>query len=128
MHMPSDQPPGAPAGPGARHAAAPTVQRLAPAAAAGRVRAGTISIVDVRPPEERQLAAIGLPHTGLEAGGLERLLGLPKDVPLAFLCHHGMRSQQAAEYFLGQGFRDVHNIVGGIEAWAAQVDPDVPRY
>ena len=46
------------------------------------------------------------------------LEALPKDTALAFLCHHGGRSQQAAEHFRGLGFREVYNIDGGIDAWA----------
>jgi monothiol glutaredoxin len=43
-------------------------------------------------------------------------------------CHHGVRSQRAAEELVAAGFRDVHNLVGGIEAWSRDVDPEVPRY
>ena len=49
--------------------------------------------------------------------GLDQILGLPRDTPLVFHCHHGGRSQQAAEYFLDQGFTRVANLRGGIEAW-----------
>jgi monothiol glutaredoxin len=101
---------------------------LTPTEAATMVRDGSLTIVDVRPPEERELAAIALPYAVLEAGGLERLLELPKDTPLGFLCHHGGRSAQAAEHFRARGFSAVYNIAGGIEAWALEVDPSVPRY
>ena len=53
---------------------------------------------------------------------------LSKDTPLAFYCHHGSRSQAAAEYLLRQGFRTLYNLRGGIEAWSREVDPKVPRY
>ena len=43
-------------------------------------------------------------------------------------CHHGGRSQNAAEHFLGKGFRTVYNLAGGIDAWSQQVDPKIPRY
>ncbi|HVI57893.1 MAG TPA: rhodanese-like domain-containing protein [Luteimonas sp.] len=104
------------------------IRDLTPAEAAARVRDGSLTIVDVRPPEERALAAIALPYAVLEAGGLEELLSRPHDLALAFLCHHGGRSAQAAAYFGGHGFADVANIVGGIEAWSQDVDPSVPRY
>jgi monothiol glutaredoxin len=42
-----------------------------------------------------------------------------KDSALAFLCHHGNSSRQAAEYFRSLGFHDLYNVEGGIEAWAA---------
>jgi len=104
------------------------VQDLTPAEAAARVRDGSLTIVDVRPLPERELAAIALPYAVLENGGLEELLAQPQDLPLAFLCHHGGRSAQAAEHFRARGFTEVFNIVGGIDAWAQDVDPSVPRY
>jgi monothiol glutaredoxin len=93
-----------------------------------QTRAGAITLIDVRPPEERAIAAVPIDYSGLENGGLERLLALPKDTPLAFLCHHGGRSAQAAMYFAQQGFGKVYNVVGGIDAWSLEVDPKIPRY
>ncbi|MGB0133140.1 Grx4 family monothiol glutaredoxin [Dokdonella sp.] len=86
-----------------------------------------ITVIDVRPAGERELA----PFSGaevLDASSHDRLVKLPKETPLAFLCHHGNSSRRAAEHFREQGFRVVHNIEGGIEAWAAEVDQKVPRY
>ena len=51
-----------------------------------------------------------------------------KDTPIVFQCHHGMRSRSAAEHFLTQGYRNVYNLTGGIEAWSSEVDPKVPHY
>jgi len=45
-----------------------------------------------------------------------------------FQCHHGIRSQAAAEYCVEKGFRNVYNVVGGIDAWSLTVDRSVPRY
>jgi len=103
------------------------VGSLSPADAAARTRSGDLTLVDVRPPEERALAAVPEPFVTLEDGGLERLLALPKDRPLAFLCHHGVRSALAAEYFRAHGFGDTYNVEGGIEAWA-DIDAGLPRY
>ncbi len=58
----------------------------------------------------------------------DHLMTLERDTPIVFQCHHGMRSQAAAEYFLGAGFRRLYNLIGGIEAWSRDVDPAVPRY
>ena len=93
-----------------------------------QTRAGAITLVDVRPPEERAIAAAPVDYSGLENAGLERLLALPKDTPLAFLCHHGGRSAQAAMYFAQRGFDNLYNVVGGIDAWSLNVDPEIPRY
>ena len=103
-------------------------RNLSVADADARARTGAITLVDVRPPEERAVAAVGVAHEALEDGGLERLLALPKDMPIAFLCHHGGRSAQAAMYFAQYGFDNLYNVVGGIDAWSLNVDPEIPRY
>ena len=56
------------------------------------------------------------------------ILGLDRDTTLVFQCHHGIRSQAAAEYCVEKGFRNVYNVVGGIDAWSLTVDRSVPRY
>jgi rhodanese-related sulfurtransferase len=43
-------------------------------------------------------------------------------------CHHGVRSHHAAVILLESGFKKVHNLTGGIDAWSQIVDPSVPRY
>ena len=43
-------------------------------------------------------------------------------------CHHGGRSQAAAEHFRSRGFTNVNNMAGGIDAWSREVDSEVPRY
>jgi len=58
----------------------------------------------------------------------DQLCGCDKDTPVIFQCHHGIRSQQAAEYFRQQGFRNLCNVQGGIDAWSQFVDGTVPRY
>jgi monothiol glutaredoxin len=93
-----------------------------------RIVAGAIDVIDVRPPEERALAPFPQPHEVLDEDSMDRLAALPKDLPLAFLCHHGNRSRQAAEHFRGLGFHDLYNVEGGIAAWSQQVDPGVPQY
>lgn len=103
------------------------VKPLAVAELKARLDAGDITVVDVRPDEDRDFA----PFAGaevLDADSHDRLAALDKATPLAFLCHHGNSSRQAAEHFRGLGFRDVYNVEGGIEAWSAEIDPTVPRY
>ena len=43
-------------------------------------------------------------------------------------CHHGGRSARAAEFLLRQGFTQVTNLAGGIDAWAQEIDPSIVRY
>jgi monothiol glutaredoxin len=84
-------------------------------------------LVDVRTVEERATAKIE-PSVFLDEVLEGKLDDLDRDQTLVFYCHHGMRSQQAATHMLRLGFRDVHNLQGGIDAWSIHVDPEVPRY
>jgi monothiol glutaredoxin len=107
--------------------APPKVRALSPVEAAGKLAAGALTLVDVRPPEERAFAKVKASFETLDDDGLARLEALPKDTPLAFLCHHGGRSAQAAEHFRQRGFTEVYNVVGGIDAWA-DADPAIGKY
>jgi monothiol glutaredoxin len=86
-----------------------------------------LRLYDVRGAQERAIAQIAgsVPFDAQAAAELE---GLPKDSTLVFVCHHGMRSQAAAEQIISRGFRNVYNLRGGIDAWSSEVDPSVPRY
>jgi monothiol glutaredoxin len=92
-----------------------------------RLAAGDITVIDVRAPQERSLAPFARAEI-LDSATHERLAALPKDTPLAFLCHLGNSSRRAAEHFREHGFRDVYNVEGGIDAWAREIDSNVPRY
>ena len=102
------------------------VGMLSPAQAAERVQAGTLTLVDVRPADERALAEAPLAHRDFD-DGVEEIEALPKDTPLAFLCRSGGRSAQAAEHFRALGFKELYNIEGGINAWAL-LDPSLRAY
>ena len=104
----------------------PKVRPLAPADAAAKRDAGEATIVDVRPPEERAQASIPGEFRTLD-DGTEALESLPKDTPLAFLCHRGGRSASAAEHFRQLGFTRLYNIAGGVDAWA-DIDTAIPKY
>ncbi|MEJ7746043.1 MAG: Grx4 family monothiol glutaredoxin [Luteimonas sp.] len=106
--------------------APPPVRTVLPGEAQDRAASGTLRIVDVRPGNERALASLSLPFLTLD-DGLAPLQKLSKDTPLAFLCHHGGRSAEAAEHFRELGYREVYNIEGGIAAWA-DIDPKISRY
>lgn len=106
--------------------APPPVRELSPMDAAARIAAGTLTLVDVRPPEERAFAAIKTKFATAD-DGIAALEALPKDTALAFLCHHGNRSAQAAGHFRQLGFGEVYNVTGGIDAWA-DMDSAVPKY
>ncbi len=100
-----------------------TPQMLAAWRAEGRVH----HLLDVRTDEEWALARIEGARL-LDEATDAWLATLPKDEPIVFQCHHGVRSQHAAQHFLGRGHRQVFNLSGGIDAWSTQVDAAVPRY
>jgi len=106
--------------------APPPVRALSPTDAHARASTGSLRLVDVRPADERAKATAPVPHSTFDDGP-GALEALPRDTPLAFLCHHGSRSGQAAEHFRQLGFREVYNVEGGIDAWS-DVDADIPRY
>lgn len=93
-----------------------------------RLDAGDITVIDIRPPGERAAAPFPGAHEVLDQGSIDRLSQGDKNQPLAFLCHFGNSSRQAAEHFRGLGFRQVFNVEGGIDAWAQRIDSSVPRY
>jgi len=87
----------------------------------------TVILIDVRGSEERTLASLDAAKP-MNSETMQLMEALPKDTALAFICHVGNRSQVAAEHFRKQGFTNVNNVVGGIDAWSKEVDPSVPEY
>lgn len=86
-----------------------------------------LQLWDVRTDAERRLAVIpGARH--LDPQGVEEIDDLDRGTLLVFHCHHGIRSQAAAEYFAAKGFTNLCNVTGGIEAWSLHIDPTVQRY
>ncbi|HLG90402.1 MAG TPA: rhodanese-like domain-containing protein [Alphaproteobacteria bacterium] len=85
-------------------------------------------ILDVREPWEIEIAALpdvlSIPLHEL----VGRVADVPRDRPVAVMCHHGGRSAQATAWLRQQGFARVMNVAGGIDAWARTVDPSVSRY
>ncbi|PPC91483.1 MAG: rhodanese [Methylobacter sp.] len=85
-------------------------------------------LLDVREPIEFRYAKIEgsvlIPLNQLS----ERLDELDKAQHVVVICHHGMRSLQAANYLVHYGFEQVSNLIGGVDAWSLQCDNQVPRY
>ncbi|MEY4577850.1 MAG: glutaredoxin [Pseudomonadota bacterium] len=105
----------------------PKVRQLSPEGLKSMRDGGTkFEIFDVRTPEEQRLATLGARL--LDEQAVAYIETLDKGVPLVFHCHHGGRSQAAAERFVRQGYREVYNLAGGIDAWSSTVDPSIPRY
>jgi monothiol glutaredoxin len=86
-----------------------------------------LELWDVRTDMEREIARINGARQ-LDKSGTEHIEELARDTLLVFHCHHGTRSQAAAQYFVAKGFTNVCNLVGGIDAWSTLIDASVPRY
>jgi len=93
-----------------------------------------IQLVDVREDQELERARLSWPvlHLPLSrsADWIARIdTLLARERPVAVLCHAGIRSWQFGCWLIEQqGYSDVWNLQGGIDAWSVEVDPQVPRY
>lgn len=85
-------------------------------------------LLDVREADELEISRLpGIVH--LPMGEVaERLGELDSTAPTVVVCRTGNRSGRVAEFLVGQGFTDVRNLVGGMNAWAEVVDPTMPTY
>ncbi|MFT5770598.1 MAG: monothiol glutaredoxin, partial [Lysobacterales bacterium] len=88
---------------------------------------GEVILVDVRGDDERAIASIAQARA-MNTEVMAEIEAMPKDSALAFICHTGGRSQVAAEHFRKQGFTNVSNVAGGIDAWSKEIDPEVALY
>ena len=85
-------------------------------------------LVDVR--EQWEADLVSIPGSVLiPVGELPDRLGeLDSDADIVLYCHHGMRSDRALQFLERMEFTHVRHLTGGIDAWAAKVDPTLPRY
>lgn len=85
-------------------------------------------MIDVREPHELEISHLPgaevIPFGELAA----HLPTLKKDEEIVLVCKAGTRSARAVEMLLGAGFSNVRHLDGGINAWAAEVDPTLPIY
>ncbi len=86
-----------------------------------------IFILDVRNQNEFDVCNLNgylLPFAELTA----RINELDPNAHIIIHCHAGGRSRRATEYLMGQGFKKVFNLRGGITAWANEIDPKMAKY
>jgi sulfur-carrier protein adenylyltransferase/sulfurtransferase len=90
-------------------------------------RGDDLFVLDVREPHEYQISNIGghlIPLNDLP----KRLGELDSNREIVVHCKMGGRSAKAVEFLRQSGFGRVHNLAGGINAWADRVDPKLPKY
>jgi len=92
-------------------------------------RAEKFRLIDVREADEWAVARLPqaelIPLSEFQQRATTELV---PDEALVLYCHHGMRSGRAQGYLKAQGYTNVLNLTGGIDAWALQVDPAMKRY
>ncbi|MEG4075326.1 rhodanese-like domain-containing protein [Microcoleus sp. Pol14C2] len=107
-----------------------TVEELARQLA--ETNAEKLQLVDVREPDEIELAAlpgfVAFPLSEFAEWSGEIDARLDRDKETLVLCHHGVRSAQMCHWLTERGFTNVKNVVGGIDAYSMVVDRTVPRY
>jgi len=85
-------------------------------------------LLDVREPAEFEICHITdsvlIPMSKVS----ESVEDLPRQQPIVVICHHGMRSYMVGAFLEQQGFEDIFNLEGGINAWAQAIDSNMPTY
>jgi len=87
-----------------------------------------IKVIDVREADEQQIARIaGVPLVPLSTLP-QRFTDLDPNVQYYIHCKSGVRSMKALRFLREQGFKYVKSVKGGINGWADEIDPSVPKY
>lgn len=87
-------------------------------------------LLDVRTPHEHHIASVPgatlIPMQELSADTPELQPWREKEI--VCMCHHGGRSARVQQYLLSNGFTNVQNLLGGIHAYAEEIDSSIPTY
>lgn len=87
-------------------------------------------LLDCREPEEHATVNISaaqlLPMSQMQSRVSE--VGADKNREIIVHCHHGGRSLRVAKWLRSQGYPNVASMAGGIDQWAVEIDPKLPRY
>jgi rhodanese-related sulfurtransferase len=103
---------------------------ITPSELKGRLDQGEkIRLIDVRETDEWAVAHLPqaelIPLSQFQQRATQELSA---DETIVLYCHHGMRSARAQGFLKAQGYGNVLNLTGGIDAWAVQMDPAMKRY
>jgi rhodanese-related sulfurtransferase len=88
----------------------------------------TFVLLDVREPEEVAIVRLA-DATWIPMREIPQRIGeLDPSIPVAVICHHGGRSERVAAFLSARGFAQAVNVGGGIDAYAARIEPSLARY
>lgn len=102
---------------------------ISPTELAKRMESGEeVLLIDVREPEEYEVARIEGAHLMPLSRFHEWAGSLNTEAEIIFICHHGIRSAQVCRFLSREGFSKLCNLAGGIDLWSTEVDRSVSRY
>lgn len=91
-----------------------------------------LQLIDVREPHEIEVASVphfvNLPLSQFPTWSPSIHSQFDHEAETIVMCHLGMRSAQMCQWLIDQGFTNVKNLAGGIDAYSRQIDPSVPLY
>ena len=105
------------------------IEPLTPAELKARLERGDdLCVLDVREDEELEICSLdGAVHIPMSELSV-RITELDPDRPTVCVCHHGIRSANVALALEQFDFVELYNLSGGVDRWATEVDPEMPRY
>jgi rhodanese-related sulfurtransferase len=101
---------------------------ISPQEVAALLKDGAVILLDVRTPQEFDIARIEGSRLVDRDLATEIVETWPKYAPIVTVCHHGIRSLDAAVYLRQQGFARARSMHGGTDLWSRTIDPNLPRY
>jgi rhodanese-related sulfurtransferase len=106
-----------------------TVKQISATALKDKIaQQAAVVLLDVREPNEFEYARIEnsllIPLNQIP----QRLTKLDPHQEIVVICHHGIRSEMAAQFLVKSGFKNIANLAGGIDAWSRECDDSVLRY
>lgn len=91
-----------------------------------------LQLIDVRERNEANIAFIKgfrlFPLTEFSQWSEQIIVSLNPEAETLVMCHHGVRSAQMCQWLIENGFTNVKNVAGGIDAYSCLVDPSIPQY
>lgn len=96
----------------------------------------TFTILDVREAWELEYARLDNPrvlHIPMSVLATNRQQAFPEELrhpqaEIIVMCHHGMRSASVAAWMVNNGWKNISSLAGGIDAYAAEIDPGAGSY
>lgn len=108
---------------------ADVAMQIAPRELSDRIASGEkVYLLDVRTREEWEAVKLADSHLFTQELMQEILAEESRTHLFVIYDHKGARSMDAAAFFQGHGFENVKSLLGGIDAWSAEVDSKLPRY